>query len=334
VIEEVVVATRAQLEAEPEWGREIVTPELRWLGDQLCAAYNRPRTAAGDRGNIAHLYGAHRSQEWIRNSVWCQNRSYTVQPGLTAMQARHIAGFDLTPGVWGTADNRAKVAALTRRYVAAGKAGRLPGVFEAIGTLDGKTPVGIDLPEGTTWPADWTHVDHSHLTLDRRRVGDRAVMERVLAVALGEEDDDMATSKDEWLTLLGYDDAVKTPDNWPSDNAALSVAGALQELLARAVISDRGVAAAEKAHVAAAQMAASHLTVLKQVADALTALTRLIDGGGGNPDIAPIVARLEALTAAVSGAQAGQATLIAAVEKLRAELVDVRGRLAAAYGVG
>lgn len=326
------MATLAQLRAEPWWDREIVTPQLRWLGDRLCAAYGRPRSAAGDKGNTAHLDGAHRSQEWIKNSRWCLNRTYTVQRGLTALQARHVAGFDFTPGAWGTADNRAKVAVITRRLVAAGTAGRLPGVWEVIGTLDGKRAIGIDLPEGQTWPASFDHVDHNHLTFDRRLVGDQQAMERVLTAALSEEE---TVDKAEWLRLMSFDDAVKAPDNWPSGNKALSLSSAVTELLKRAVHADRQLVAQaeaiDKGMKATGDALASQTTALTQIAASLANLVALVERGGGDPDLAALIAKIEALAAAVSGVQTGLATVAAAVETARTDSDALRARLATAF---
>lgn len=186
--------TLAQLQAESWWVREIVTPELNWLADELCRRTGRPRVAAGTKGDQNHLRGAHRSQEWILNSRYCTDRRYTVQSGLTAEQARHIAGFDFTPAAWGSATNRKLMVEQTGRLVAALRAGQLSGVLEVIGTLDGKTVYGI-AADGTRFSADSSHLDHWHLTFDRRRLRDRALMERVLKVALGinvgVEDDSM-----------------------------------------------------------------------------------------------------------------------------------------------
>lgn len=325
------MATLLQLQTEPYWSREIVTAELGWLGSQLCARTGQPPGAVGTKGNIAHLSGGHRSQEWIKGSAFCTDRFYTVQPNLTAAQKRHIAALDFTPGVWGTRDNRRKVAALTGRLVDAGRSGRLAGVTEIIGSFDGVHAVGTTLASGATWWGDPSHLDHVHKTFDRRRLQDRAVMERVLAVALG-EDDDMATSKEEWLTLVGYDGAVKAPANWPSDNKAMSLSGALTELLARAVISDRAASAAEKAHAAAERVAATQTAALGQLSSGLATLSTLVRQGGGNVNVAAVIAKLDEIGHIVSGLQAGDASLVTAVDGLRHELAGLRTRLATAYG--
>ncbi|HEX5542397.1 MAG TPA: hypothetical protein VFX60_12700, partial [Micromonospora sp.] len=198
------MVTYAQLQAEQWWGREVVTPELDWLGSELCRRTGRPRTAFGHKGNDRHLNGGHRSQEWIKNSRYCTNRTYTVQSGLTATQARYIAAADFTPGVWGTAANRQLMVAQTKRLVAAMKAGRLPGVREVIGTLDGKKVTGTRA-DGSTFSSDSSHLDHWHLTFDRRRAADRSLMERIVAVALG-EDSSMAMQLTDKLTLAQVPD--------------------------------------------------------------------------------------------------------------------------------
>lgn len=182
------MATLAQLRAEPWWDREIVTDELDWLGGELCRRTGRPRVAFGSKGNTAHLKGAHRSQEWILNSQYCTSRTSTVQTGLSALQARHIAGADFTPGDWGTVKNRQLMVEQTNRLVSNLKAGRLSGVTQVIGTLNGRTVVGTR-PDGSTFSSDDSHLEHWHLTLDRRRLTDRPVMERIVVVALGEDDD-------------------------------------------------------------------------------------------------------------------------------------------------
>lgn len=298
------MATRAQLEAEPEWGREIVTPELRWLGDQLCARTGRPRSAAGDRGNIGHLYGAHRSQEWIKSSVWCQNRSYTVQPSLSATQARHIAGFDFTPAAWGSDANRRAVTLLTRRLVDAGLSRRLAGIHEVIGTLNGRNPVGVDVPEGQTWPADASHLDHVHLTFDRRRLADRAVMERVLAVALGEDEDMELGDRVPWVTDEQRDRMVKLLG--PEDAKGLNY----QQILTYSYEFSRRA-----------------LDSTKVIADEVETLTELVRKGGGNPDLAGLITRVDALTASVS-------KMAEAVAVLNREQAEIRKRLATAFGTG
>lgn len=180
--------TYAQLEAEKWWGREIRTDELKWCGDELCRRTGAPADSIGTKGNNCHLNGGHRSQEWIANSIYCTNRGYTVQNGLTAEQLRHIAALDRTPGTWGTPENRAQVALETGRLLAAAKAGLLDGVTQIEGTLDGKTPFGYNVLTGTTFTPDSSHLEHWHLTFDRRRLHDKALMQKIVDIVVGDQE--------------------------------------------------------------------------------------------------------------------------------------------------
>ncbi len=207
--------TPAQLQAESYWGREIVTDEIDWLGDELCRRTNRPRVAFGSKGNTGHLRGAHRSQEWIKRSRYCTNRTYTVQSGLTADQERHVAGVDFTPGDWGTARNRALMVEQTGRLLAAMKAGQLDEVVELFGTTNGRTVTGYNNRTNQAASSDSSHLDHWHLTIDRRHCRHRQLMERILAIALGldVEEDDMTPEelRDKDIFPNGYGDAKTNP---------------------------------------------------------------------------------------------------------------------------
>lgn len=166
---------------ESWYRREIVTPELKWLGDELCQRTGRPADAAGDKGNEAHNSGSHRSQEWLKNSRFCDNRTYTVQSGLTADQARHIAGFDFTPG------SAAQMVEQCQRLYSALKAGQLEEVREFYGNVDGDEVVdGWNNLENRNASSDSSHLWHWHLSFDRRRMTDQALMERVVAIVMGD----------------------------------------------------------------------------------------------------------------------------------------------------
>jgi len=178
--------TGQQLEAEPWWFREIITAELDWLGDEICRRVGRPRDAFGTKGNYSHLSGGHRSQEWILNSDYCSNTSYTVQSGLSGEQPRHIAAADFTPGAWGTSANRALVAAQTRALWDAAKRGELTGVRQIQGTLDGRMPIGLNVLSGSTMTPDSSHLDHWHLTFDRKYMRDAGLMSRIADLVGGD----------------------------------------------------------------------------------------------------------------------------------------------------
>lgn len=175
------MAKEAELAAETWWQREIVTPELRRLCQEICRRTGRPPVAAGTKGDRFHLEGAHRSQEWIRNSRFCTSRTYTVQVGIDREQARHVAGFDFTPG-----SARSMIAQSTR-LLAALKAGRLEEVREFYGNIGGDRSVdGWNNLRDRPATADDTHLWHWHLSIDRRKLQDGALMERILATALGD----------------------------------------------------------------------------------------------------------------------------------------------------
>lgn len=193
--------TYTQLQAEKWWGREVVTPEFNWFFGQVATALGIPRGNVGAKGDNQHLNGAHRSQEWIANSRWCTNRTYTVQQGLTAEQARHLAGCDITPG------SRDQMLAICRNLDREVRAGRLEEVREWYGNTNGDQRVdGWNNVANRVASSDSSHLWHLHLTFDRRRLRDMDVMRRVLAALLGtptdtvtEGDDDVDT---ELATLL------------------------------------------------------------------------------------------------------------------------------------
>jgi len=181
--------TYAQLQSESWWTREIVTPELDWLGDELCRRTKRPRGAFGVKGDNKHLRGSHRSQEWILKSKYATSRTYTVQSGLTATQQRHLCGVDFVPGEWGSAASERLMKAQTGRLIAAMKAGQLNEVREVFGTTNGRTVTGYNNVTNQPATSDDSHLEHWHLTLDRRHCANKRLMERILAIALGEDDD-------------------------------------------------------------------------------------------------------------------------------------------------
>lgn len=196
------MATLAQLQAEPLWGREITTSPMVGLGLQLRTAYGTGALSVGIKGNERHLSGGHRSQEWIKGSAYCTNRNYATQSGLLGDQPRYCAALDFTPGAWGSADNRAKMRVLTGRMITAMKAGLCDEVLEVFGTLDGQTVTGWRNDLNVVVSADSSHLDHIHIRFDRRYCNDNTVMANVAAILLGDDD----VSKAEVLDAL--DDAV------------------------------------------------------------------------------------------------------------------------------
>ncbi|MEV4384401.1 hypothetical protein AB0J68_01530 [Micromonospora sp. NPDC049580] len=291
------MATSAQIQAESYWNREIVTPEIDWLGDELCRRTKRPRTAFGSKGNTAHLRGAHRSQEWIKRSRYSTNRTYTVQSGLTADQERHVAGLDFTPGEWGTARNRALMVEQTGRLMVAMKAGQLDEVTELFGTTNGRTVTGYNNRTNQAATSDDSHLDHWHLTIDRRHCRNKQLMERILRIALGlpTEDDDMTPEEHNWLATVHKNLTVLDGRN------------PLGQVYTRMALgTDQVLGAKHNAH-------ASLTSISKQMAAMQAALLGAVQG----LDTKAILARVDQVAAADAERDA----------QLSAELADLAGKL-------
>ena len=72
-----MMVTYLELNGEPEWGREFVPPNLQRLVDALRAHFHVGPKLIGCKGDNNHLKGYHRSDEWLANSEFCTNRTYS-----------------------------------------------------------------------------------------------------------------------------------------------------------------------------------------------------------------------------------------------------------------
>jgi hypothetical protein len=171
------------------------------LGVRLKAHYGVGADNFGIKGNEYHTSGFHRSRNWILNSVQGSGSGdYSVR-GSRNMGggADNDAAFDITPGVWGTAENRRLMVELTKRvYDAAVR--RDPRVtanwYEFAGTLDGKTVVTFYADGGGfKSPFDSSHLEHLHGSGYRDTIEkDHTGLGDVLLGVGGEDEDDMGAS--------------------------------------------------------------------------------------------------------------------------------------------
>lgn len=174
---------------------EIIPASIDALRSPLCTAYGVGPTAFGAKGNTLHRSGYHRSRQWILNSPdssWGAD-DYSVRQTLDKSgDQRWVSAFDLTPGEWGTAENRRRMKELTGRVYAAAKARdpRLADLREFAGTLDGSTVVTFNCADGSfKSPFDQSHLDHIHGSFWRSRAANDHTS--LLQVLLG-KDGDMA----------------------------------------------------------------------------------------------------------------------------------------------
>lgn len=175
--------------SDPYYRAEITPPQIKAVGTALCAAFSVGADHFGVKGNTNHLSGYHRSWRWIINSPDSRYRSSDYSVKLTMDDGPNdddCSAFDLTPGAWGTADNRSKMRTLTSRLISACQVQdpRVANLREVAGTLDGGTVVTYDCSrQAFKAPFDTSHLDHIHASVYRSRT--RADHSGIVAVMLG-----------------------------------------------------------------------------------------------------------------------------------------------------
>lgn len=183
--------------SDPYYVAEITPASIAAMERPLCSAFGVGLDAFGAKGNTVHTSGYHRSRQWILNSPDSRYGSsdYSVTQALDKSgDQRWVSAFDFTPGVWGSADNRAKMRQITGRVYAAAKARdpRLSDLREFAGTLDGVNVVTFNCSDGAARsPFDSSHLDHCHGSFWRSRAANDH--SGVLEVLLG---DDMSVHSD------------------------------------------------------------------------------------------------------------------------------------------
>jgi len=144
----------AQLEQEPWWDAELEAPATARLNHRLREHFDMGPELIGSKGDNNHLRGRHRSINWDLNSQYCTDRAY----GTTDLRDRrgnwnHLRAGDV--GITG-----AVLRGASARLDKAVRAGRLPGLAEWFGTIDGVTVVGWF--EGYTSSSSSSHLYHLH----------------------------------------------------------------------------------------------------------------------------------------------------------------------------
>lgn len=183
--------------SDPYYRAEVVPASIEAMAAPLCQAYGVGADAFGDKGNVYHDYGYHRSREWILNSPDSRYGSgdYSVQAGRDRGGARdNVSAFDFTPGEWGSSDNRRKMIELTKRMRAAARAydPRLADLREIAGTEDGVHVVTFKAQGGGDLdPFDPTHLDHLHGSFWRDGAANdhRGIVDVMLGLGAHTEDD-------------------------------------------------------------------------------------------------------------------------------------------------
>ncbi|HZN76036.1 MAG TPA: hypothetical protein VFC00_30765 [Micromonosporaceae bacterium] len=171
-----------QLDNEAAWRDEYEPPALKVLAAGLRAHW--PGCGVWIRGDNDHLRGYHRSRRWIKESIYCTDRSYSV-----SRTTGDRSGGDPN---WACALDlgnlsQAELMATCRRLDEAVRAGRLEKITEWYGNLGGDTRVdGWDNIADRLASADSSHLTHLHMSFDRGRANEDH--SDVLAILTGVDD--------------------------------------------------------------------------------------------------------------------------------------------------
>lgn len=163
---------------DPHYRAEVIPASIDTLGRRLCTYYGVGLDHRGDRGNLIHTSGYHRSRAWILNSPDSAHGAgdYSIQLAVDKQGPQDdVSAEDFTPADWGTPDNRAKMRAMTKRAIEACQRNdpRMAAVREVAGTLDGSHVVTYDhARQQFKTPFDSSHLDHLHLSFFRGKARD------------------------------------------------------------------------------------------------------------------------------------------------------------------
>lgn len=173
-----------ELAKEPAWGAEFAPPNLNLFYQQLRQFYGLGPAAIGGKGDNRHLSGYHRSRRWIKESIYCTNRTYSV----TRTEDRGgddnwLAALDATIPAQQLHD-------ACHRLDAAVRAGQLPQVAQWFGTFDGETVVGWSY--GQPAKSDDSHLFHLHISFYRSLANADETQLYGILTGTSEGDDTMA----------------------------------------------------------------------------------------------------------------------------------------------
>lgn len=149
--------------------QEVSPPPLIELGRKLVDFFGIPPSNVGIKGNLTHLRGYHRSFNWILNSRYCTNRSYSVSE---TVGNRHpfnpdwCCALDLTLP-------QDQLIEVCQRLDRAVRAGLLEKITEWYGNDDGDNRVdGYDNIRNVVATSDSSHLFHLHMSWDRGHVNE------------------------------------------------------------------------------------------------------------------------------------------------------------------
>ena len=160
--------TYDQLDNEAAWRDEHAAPALQTLTNRLRLHW--PGAEIGIRGDNKHLSGYHRSRRWIKESVFCTNRSYSVSR-TTGDRSGGDPNWSCAMDFGGIP--RSELHAVCKRLDVAVRAGHLEKITQWYGNFGDDDRVdGWDNISNRIASSDSSHLTHLHLSFDRGRAND------------------------------------------------------------------------------------------------------------------------------------------------------------------
>jgi hypothetical protein len=271
------MVTYLELNGEPEWDREFTPPNLQTFVTTLRAHFKVGPTSIGCKGDNNHLRGYHRSDEWLANSDFCTNRTYSRsetpgnrEPG----DRRWLCAVDI---------GGMPLIEMCRRLDPAVKSGRFEKITEWYGNLGGDLRVdGYNNILNRLATSDSSHLYHLHLSFDRARVNEDH--SDLLAVLIGDDmTPEQALSLQRTESYLFYG-VLNLQDPFPVPGSTAKPANVLAQVL-RGIATAGGmsdeefdelVAATQAAALAGAQQGSSGASIeeIETVVTAAAAETR------------------------------------------------------------